>query len=271
MRARRRSHIERPVAKLRIRLLVRFDGHDLGRQVVVAHAPQALSVAQPDSGWVARRRSPDVGEHNVEVIVVAEDMVAEDYDNSASAASGDRAGEHCAGRRNPQDELRGQRREWQGRALDPRRAHARFDRRGIGGRAAEDHRGPSILVDSRRWETRSNSKKTSWADRDLSGEAVQDYVGPAPRSQIAALDASGSGNRRSTHVEPEPEHRRVQRDQSPPARRKQITAVPACPILEDRRVGGIKLVRDNPRTAASPSTGHPALSSGVPNGLGPSD
>ena len=100
------------------------DPHDLGGQIMVAHGDQCASVAGTDQVRHQKITDDDIGQHDIEILLIAAQHVAEDRERlgaGGNAAAGEPFG---AGEEVEQDVLRRQRRNREIKPFQPRGGQA---------------------------------------------------------------------------------------------------------------------------------------------------
>ena len=167
------------------------DAHDLGRQIVIAHRDQRAAVARAHQVGHQQIADDDIGEHDVEIFLIAAQRIAEDRERLGAgghAAAGEPFG---AGEEIQQDVLRGQRRDREIKPFQPRggQAEDQADRRRHHARErnAEEHGDAEPVRQIGRGE-RAEAEEGGMADRDLAGEADQDVEAERGDAEDADLD-----------------------------------------------------------------------------------
>ena len=158
---------------------------------MVAHRDQRAAVARAHQIGDEDEAHHHIGEHDVEILPVAAQRVAEDRER-IGAGRHRAAGEPVGAREEvEQDVLRRERRDDEVEALQPRRRHAEDqpDQRGddAGERNGEEHRDRKVVGDVGRGEG-AEQEEGGVADRDLAGEADQDVEAERGDREDADLD-----------------------------------------------------------------------------------
>ena len=182
---------ERGEAERQRAVFGQVDAHDLRRQIVIAHRDQRPAVARADQVGHQQVADHDIGEHDVEVLLVAAQRIAEDRERLGAgrhAAAGEPFG---AGEEIQQDVLRGQRRDREIEPLQARGGQAEDQpdrgRHDAGERNAEEYRDAEPVRQIGRGE-RPETEEGGMADRDLAGEADHDVEAEGGDAEDADLD-----------------------------------------------------------------------------------